>query len=287
MNVFISWSGNRSKEIAAKLREWLSSVLQSPSYFMSENDIRAGESWFDEITENLQGSNFGILCLTPENVNADWVLFEAGALSKAKGAKVVPLLCDMEPTDLTGPLATLQAETLDRKGCWSVVKALHTELDSPPALDSIKNVFEGLWPQLAGQIDQIRATEEDAPEQRAIEDMVREVLEVVRQLARERETNSIEADEPLSENFSYSYPKGFSVLMDHFIGELVFGAIAAAHGNEAAALLSTPNMSMFSELFEARTGEEAAREMGILLIKQLEALEQGQSPQQVLSRYFM
>lgn len=42
LKVFISWSGERSKEMANALREWLPMVLQYVEPFVSDKDISAG-----------------------------------------------------------------------------------------------------------------------------------------------------------------------------------------------------------------------------------------------------
>jgi hypothetical protein len=81
-NVFISWSGDRSKWIAEALREWLPLVVQAAKPWMSSKDIDKGARGLQEISEKLERAKIGIVCLTPENLNVPWVLFEAGALSK-------------------------------------------------------------------------------------------------------------------------------------------------------------------------------------------------------------
>lgn len=82
MKVFISWSGARSKAVASKLREWLPDVIQNIEPWMSRHDIKAGERWDKELSGELNDSKFGIICLTSDNYDAPWILFEAGALSK-------------------------------------------------------------------------------------------------------------------------------------------------------------------------------------------------------------
>jgi hypothetical protein len=52
---------------------------------MSEIDIQKGERWNDQIGRQLKDHDIGILCVTPENTSSDWLLFEAGALSKMFG----------------------------------------------------------------------------------------------------------------------------------------------------------------------------------------------------------
>jgi hypothetical protein len=83
MMIFISWSGARSAHIAKALKECLSDIFPSEylEIWLSE-EIEAGKRWSEEISKKLEEANFGILCLTLENFNQPWILFEAGAISK-------------------------------------------------------------------------------------------------------------------------------------------------------------------------------------------------------------
>ena len=51
MEVFISWSGKRSKALAAHLREWLPLALSHVKPWMSDTDIAAGSRWEQEVTK--------------------------------------------------------------------------------------------------------------------------------------------------------------------------------------------------------------------------------------------
>jgi TIR domain len=94
MSGFISWSGKRSKDIALELRRWLPNVLQAADVWMSDVDIEVGMRGIHEIFTHLEKAKVGIICLTPENSNAPWLLFEAGALSKqvVEKSRVCPYL---------------------------------------------------------------------------------------------------------------------------------------------------------------------------------------------------
>ena len=83
MKVFISWSGKRSQALANMLRDWLPNVIQAIKPWMSDVDIDKGSRWSKDIALQLEESKVGIICLTPENLEAPWILFEAGALSKS------------------------------------------------------------------------------------------------------------------------------------------------------------------------------------------------------------
>lgn len=150
MRVFISWSGTQSKALALQLHDWLKAVVQRSDPWMSERDIEAGQRWNEEISSRLKETHFGIICLTAENLNAPWLLFEAGALAKAlDSARVVPVLLGIQKADLTFPLAQFQAVDADREGFWGLVSALNRALEeqqlSPMVLN---NIFSGLWPTL-------------------------------------------------------------------------------------------------------------------------------------------
>jgi hypothetical protein len=82
MEVFISWSGPRSGAVATALKGWLPLVVNALKPWLSSADIDKGARWGKEIAEHLQTAKAGIICLTPSNTRSDWLLFEAGALSK-------------------------------------------------------------------------------------------------------------------------------------------------------------------------------------------------------------
>ena len=82
MRVFKSWAKPQSRAVARLLRDWFPFVINAIQPWMSEEDIDKGARWNANIAEELEGSNFGIICLTPENLESSWLNFEAGALSK-------------------------------------------------------------------------------------------------------------------------------------------------------------------------------------------------------------
>jgi hypothetical protein len=110
MKVFISWSGIVSHQVALALNDWLPCVIQGVQPFLSSEHIHKGAPWFDEIGGQLEETHFGILCLTPTNLEAPWILFEAGALSKKVGqARVVPLVLGFALSELKPPLSNFNA----------------------------------------------------------------------------------------------------------------------------------------------------------------------------------
>ena len=113
MLVFISWSGSVSKFIAENLKSWLENVLQSLEPWLSI-DIEKGKRWNTEVVDKLEKSKIGIICLTKENLDERWILFEAGALSRKTDSYVCTLLYELENTDVEYPLAQFQ-HTLSNK----------------------------------------------------------------------------------------------------------------------------------------------------------------------------
>jgi len=124
MRVFISWSGDRSKAVADVLRRWFPSVIQAVRPYFSPDDVAKGARWSSEIAKELEASRVGLLVITPENQEAPWLLFEAGALAKnLDRSKVCPILFGaMEPTDVKGPLVQFQAAQFSETEMKRVVK---------------------------------------------------------------------------------------------------------------------------------------------------------------------
>jgi hypothetical protein len=110
MDIFISWSGRRSKAVAEALQEYLPIIVNAFNPWLSSANIDKGARWSSELATALANAKAGIICLTPDNLTAPYVLFESGAISKTvEKAFVCTLLIGLEPSDITGPLADFQA----------------------------------------------------------------------------------------------------------------------------------------------------------------------------------
>ncbi len=187
MKVFISWSGDRSRAIAEELRDWLPTIVQSLEPFISTQDVPVGGRGLNVLASELQDCSFGILCLTQENKQGQWIHFEAGALSKViEASRVVPLLLDLKISDLTGPLVQFQAIAIeDRDGVFALIKAL-AEQSSPPIAESrLQRLFNAFWPQLEEKVSQLKVAAASEPKQDARSE--REILEEILLLSRNAE----------------------------------------------------------------------------------------------------
>jgi len=197
VRVFISWSGEPSRSIAQALRDWLPSVVQHIEPWMSDEEIKSGTRWTDEVMKALDGTGYGIICVTAANQHQPWLIFEAGALAKRVGediARVVPLCIDLKSTEITGPLTTFQARKLDEEGVKKVVLDLMSLRDNPPTKEQTARVFGRMWPELEAQINEAKGMAFDVRiEQRTAEDMLEELVERVRRLDRRNGTTIIGA----------------------------------------------------------------------------------------------
>lgn len=151
MKVFLSWSGSRSKAVAHALRDWLPIVLHYVQPWMSEEDIRAGDRWASQIGKELASHDFGIICVTRDNLNAPWLLFEAGALSKSleEGA-VVPYLLDVDFSDVGGPLGQFQAKKAFREPTLKLIESLNARAAEPDNAARVQKLFDKCWEDLEG-----------------------------------------------------------------------------------------------------------------------------------------
>lgn len=159
LEIFLSWSGPRSRETARALREWLPRVLHYARPWMSDQDIPIGAQWFREIGARLQEFEVGVLCVTPENHEAPWLLFEAGALSKAlPETQVVPLLLGLSPNELSGPLAQFQATTLRREDLYRLLVTLNQRLgEERVPTEVLRDAFDKSWSWLRDRIEKVAA----------------------------------------------------------------------------------------------------------------------------------
>lgn len=201
MRVFISWSGERSKAVGELLDDWLQCVLQAINPWMSSKDIDRGSFWFSEINDQLKDATIGIICLTQDNKEKPWILFEAGALAKGlSSSRVCTFLVDLSPADIEDPLAQFNHTMPDKEGVWSLVRTLNNALGEKALKEKVlEKVFETYWPQFNEEFNKILSETPQVTKvvKRKIDDILNELLYVTRSM--EKRIRAIEYQKQVDE----------------------------------------------------------------------------------------
>ncbi len=186
MDVFISWSGERSRAAAEALRGWLPKIINAIKPWLSSEDIDKGARWGTDVATRLEGAKAGIICLTPSNLHSDWILFEAGALSKTlQNTYVCPFLIGLEPSDVKPPLAQFQFTKAQEDDVLKLLKTLNGALAEDALLEShIDEAFEVWWPKLDSQLKTLPSEGSTAKKHRQDRELLEEILSLVRNQSR-------------------------------------------------------------------------------------------------------
>lgn len=184
MQIFLSWSGDKSKAVAQLLSEWVPQVVQAAEPFISTT-LEKGRRWSGEIADRLAAAPVGIICVTRENLRSQWLLFEAGAISKPRDGYVCTFLLDVEPADVEPPLGDFQHTRAVKADVYGLVQTINGALslkgEKPLAGNVLERVFERNWPELELRIQNIMETREDVPGRaRSDRDILEEILALVR-----------------------------------------------------------------------------------------------------------
>ncbi|MCK9362122.1 MAG: TIR domain-containing protein [Syntrophales bacterium] len=187
MDIFISWSGERSLKVATALRDWLPLVMQSVAPWFSPEDIDKGARWMAELSKKLEKLKMGIICVTPENMLAPWLLFEAGALSKVLDTSFVcPFLFALEPADLQGPLAQFQATRATKDEVRKLLGTISKISDFSPTEAQIDRLLSLTWSDFEEKLSMIQTTLVDQTVRpRQVPELLGEVLERIRSIERQ------------------------------------------------------------------------------------------------------
>lgn len=169
MRVFICWSGDFGLLMARAVEALLKTAFKngSPTEVIPEfsERIEKGAFWVKELEERLRRSEAGIVCLTPQNLDSSWMHFEAGALalrlasgtitapampSRSGSATdleqrlpIYPLLHEVTPAQITGPLAAYQATTVTKQDILTLLESIAVRAGAPPEkITNSRSVFE-------------------------------------------------------------------------------------------------------------------------------------------------
>lgn len=189
MEIFISWSGERSRACADALKVWLPRVIQSLNPWVSTRDIGKGARWSGDIAKQLDQHIYGIICVTPENRNSTWLNFEAGALSKTDASRTFTLLLGLTHSEVEQPLAQFNHTLASKNDVLALMRSINQANDRHLDEDLLLHTFELNWPYLekvfADQVtigipkaEKITSSKDIQP--RDEKSMIQEILELVR-----------------------------------------------------------------------------------------------------------
>ena len=184
MKVFISHSGDRSKTLAQKVQWFVRNLIPATDPWISTG-IEKGSRWESEIAQNLEDTHVGIVCLTPENLNARWLLFESGALSKRLDGKVATLLLDVTAAQVEPPLSQFQHTKAEREDVLQLMETINKRVaavgEKPRRDDDLGETFDKFWTDLESTIGDLRSRAPSvvAPARKP-EDILAELLDLAR-----------------------------------------------------------------------------------------------------------
>jgi len=157
--------------------------------YVSSEDIDKGARWSTDIAQELKESSFGIICVTKDNLQAPWVNFEAGALSKTfDKSKVCPFLFNVKRSEVQGPLLQFQSVVCEKDEIEKLLLSINNSLPEDERLPEarLKKVFEVWWPELKQQVEKLKKDEvvEDTGKTPVVKETTHAILEEILELTR-------------------------------------------------------------------------------------------------------
>ena len=153
--VFLCWSKDRSKAIAEGWAKLLPEIVSGKPILSTE--FQKGREWSATLRNDLNEAKTGIIFLTPENVAAPWIHFEAGALATAVGSRngeVFTYVYGFDPGKLAGPLSAYQSTVATKEDTRRLVHDVCVAMESKPPTEEI---YSRWWAKLKAVLDEIPA----------------------------------------------------------------------------------------------------------------------------------
>jgi hypothetical protein len=148
---------------------------------MSDEDIESGGPWNDQIAAELEQADYGIICLTSTDLDRPWCYSKLVLSEAIDAARVVPLLIDLNPADVTMPLASFQGRPLTKEGMKRLVHDVSAARENPMPTEQVDVLFDGIWPRLEAVVaEAIRIALERREPKRTPEDMLAELIDTGR-----------------------------------------------------------------------------------------------------------
>ena len=138
MNVFICWSGDFTRELASRIKEFIAASSPALNVELSSPENPHGEEWYNQAITKLKEADVLLLLIANEALDSWWLPFESGFVARAsdeKGKKLIfPFLVDnFDESDLKrfGPLAQFNFQQLSRENLGEFLTHLQNIQASP------------------------------------------------------------------------------------------------------------------------------------------------------------
>ncbi len=166
MNIFLSWSKPKSKEIAFEMKTFLEGLFRNQvTIWMSTESISFGSMSMLDINRALKSSDICIALITEENVTAPWIMYETGAIAsnnfseksgKSKDA-VIPIVFDnVNANTFNGhPLNQFQRLTFKRDTMLKLIVQLNDRINAFSNEQTLKTQFTLNWSMLNRNVKSI------------------------------------------------------------------------------------------------------------------------------------
>lgn len=169
MQVFISWSQPTSRQIAEILKkEFYSFFNEKIEFWVSSEDIPAGDVSITRIISALQKSDMIITCLDSSNYNKSWIYFETGVVFGRNYDRdniqpvVLPIIFDnLEIDDFKKtPFTDLQLQKFNKKCVEKTINDINQKYkdingDFAIAPSTSKRFFNETWSNLHKEVNNI------------------------------------------------------------------------------------------------------------------------------------
>ncbi len=194
MKVFISWSGTTSRAVAEALHWWLPKVLQGIKPFVSAKDIDKGSNWTVELARELEETQFGVICVTPDNLGSPWLNYETGAITRSVESRVCPVLHGVRKGEVAPPLGQLQLTDFDKDDVLLMMASMNAVAGDLLSETDLADAVDMWWPRLEVRLNAITpataaapvltVTHEPDPPKSSQQEMLEQLLELVRRIER-------------------------------------------------------------------------------------------------------
>ena len=130
-----------------------------------------------ELATALEEIDVGILCVTRENKETPWLLFEAGSLAKKGEAKVFPFLLGLEYEDLPEALRQFNAVKVEKDEILGMVRSINQAVVGDKLADELLQAsFDKWWPDLEAELKAIPESQTPPPPKLSADEMLAKLL---------------------------------------------------------------------------------------------------------------